>query len=74
MWSGWFQRHHVTKQGRVMLEFLFSVRAALRVFVCSRSDTALAGERVQVELPVSQRRRANRLRHLTPSDPEWRRR
>jgi hypothetical protein len=24
-----------------MLEFLFSVVAALRVFVCSRSDTAL---------------------------------
>ena len=38
---GWFQRHHVMKQGRVMLEFLFSVLAALRVFVCSRSDTAL---------------------------------
>jgi hypothetical protein len=28
------------KQGRVMLEFLFSVLAALRVFVCSRSNTS----------------------------------
>src|SRR6202158_6404482 len=29
------------KQGRVMLEFLFSALAALRVFLRSRSDTAL---------------------------------
>ena len=54
---GWFQRHHVMKQGRVMLEFLFSVLAALRVFVCSRSDTALEVLALRQQVAVLKRQR-----------------
>src|ERR1700737_53596 len=45
------------KQGRVMLEFLFSVLAALRVFVCSRSDTALEVLTLRQQVAVLKRQR-----------------
>ncbi len=45
------------KQGRVMLEFLFSVLAALRVFVCSRSDTALEVLALRQQVAVLKRQR-----------------
>src|SRR5229473_1382138 len=76
---GWFQRHHVMKQGRVMLEFLFSVLAALRVFLRSRSDTALEVLALRQQVAVLKRQRRPRptvtcldrffwsaLRHLWP--------
>ena len=40
-----------------MLEFLFSVLAALRVFVCSRSDTALEVLALRQQVAVLKRRR-----------------
>jgi putative transposase len=45
------------KQGRVMLEFLFPVLAALRVFVCSRSDTALEVLALRQQVAVLKRQR-----------------
>jgi hypothetical protein len=45
------------KQGRVMLEFLFSVLAALRVFVCSRSDIALEVLALRQQVAVLKRQR-----------------
>src|ERR1700692_4375430 len=39
------------RQGRVMLEFVFSILAALRVFVCSRSDTAELSARTFCTFP-----------------------
>src|ERR1700737_4724612 len=45
------------KQGRVMLEFLFSVLAVLRVFVCSRSDTPLEGPALRQQVAVLKRQR-----------------
>jgi hypothetical protein len=40
-----------------MLEFLFSVLAALRVFVCSRSDTALEVLALRQQVAVLKRQR-----------------
>src|SRR6266852_813890 len=67
------------KQGRVMLEFLFSVLAALRVFLRSRSDTALEVLALRQQVAVLKRQRRPRptvtcldrffwsaLRHLWP--------
>src|ERR1700682_1023668 len=45
------------KQGRVMLEFLFSVLAALRVFVRTRSDTALEVLALRQQVAVLKRQR-----------------
>src|SRR6202165_410679 len=45
------------KQGRVMIEFLFSVLAALRVFVRSRSDTALEVLALRQQVAVLKRQR-----------------
>jgi hypothetical protein len=45
------------KQGRVMLEFLFSVLAALRVFLRSRSDTALEVLALRQQVAVLKRQR-----------------
>jgi len=40
-----------------MLEFLFSILAALRVFVCSRSDTALEVLALRQQVAVLKRQR-----------------
>ena len=40
-----------------MLKFLFSVLAALRVFVCSRSDTALEVLALRQQVAVLKRQR-----------------
>src|SRR5437899_3870722 len=45
------------KQERVMLEFLFSVLAALRVFFRSRSDTALEVLALRQQVAVLKRKR-----------------
>src|SRR5438552_126337 len=45
------------KQERVMLEFLFSVLAALRVFLRSRSDTALEVLALRQQVAVLKRQR-----------------
>jgi putative transposase len=45
------------KQGRVMLEFLFSVLAALRIFFRSRSDTALEVLALRQQVAVLKRQR-----------------
>src|SRR6202045_234294 len=45
------------KQGRVMLEFLFAVLAAVRVFVRSRSDTALEVLALRQQVAVLKRQR-----------------
>src|SRR3984893_2877520 len=45
------------KQGLVMREFLYSVLAALRVFVCSRSDTALEVLALRQQVAVLKRQR-----------------
>jgi len=45
------------KQRRVMLEFLFSVLTDLRVFVCSRSDTALEVLALRQQVAVLKRHR-----------------
>ena len=50
-------RCDVMKQGRVMLEFLFSVLAALRVFLRSRSDTALEVLALRQQVAVLKRQR-----------------
>src|ERR1700736_4326029 len=66
------------KQGRVMLEFLFSVLAALRVFGCTRSDAALEVLALRQQVAVLKRQRPrptltrldrffwSNLRHLWP--------
>src|SRR5260221_8549884 len=45
------------KQGRVMLEFLFSVLAALRVFVRSRSNIALEVHALRQQVALLKRQR-----------------
>src|SRR5712671_130987 len=54
------------KQGRVMLEFLFSVLAAVRVFFRSRSDTALEVLALRQQVAVLKRKRPRPL--LNPVD------